>query len=67
MNRTDFKFYKQKHAEEEKKLKRSISTGMSPFTYNPISYGTFDSIANNKKIVKINIILGTIEMESWSN
>ena len=49
MNQTDYKFFKTKHAEEEKKRAKSINTKIGPFSYNPVSYNTFDSIAKNKK------------------
>ena len=41
-------FYKTKHAEEQKKRAKSVSTKLGPSTYNPIAYNTFDSIAKNK-------------------
>lgn len=41
MNRTDYKFYQEKHAREEKKLKKSVSTKLGPSTYTPVKSDTF--------------------------
>ena len=50
-------FFKTKHAEEEKKRAKSVSTKLGPSTYTPVAYNTFDSIAKNK----------TKERSRWSH
>lgn len=40
-NRTDIKFWKNKHEKEAKKSAKSLSTKLGPTTYNPISLDTF--------------------------
>lgn len=47
-NRTDYKFFKTKHAEEETKKKKALSTKLGPTTYNPVTANTFDSISRDK-------------------
>ena len=47
-NRTDYKFYQNKHEEEEKKKRKALSTKMGPTTYTPIKYNTFDSFSRDK-------------------
>ena len=48
MNRTDYKFYQNKHEEEQKKRRKAISTKLGPSTYTPIKANTFDSFARDK-------------------
>ena len=50
-DRSSYKEWQKKHKQQEKKLTRSVSAKLSPFSYNPIVAGTFSSRAVDKSIV----------------
>jgi len=47
------KFWKEKHASEQKKSSKSLSTKLGPTTYNPVVAGTFSQISQDKSKVII--------------
>lgn len=51
-DRTNYKMWKEKHQQEEKKLARSLSSKMAPNTYTPIVAGTFESLVADKSRVR---------------